>query len=246
MSVFATLVVQLAGLLDPVFAASATAAAIVLFTMLVRVGMHPLTRAAVRGEKARAALAPQLAALRSKYGRPKDADRLQKALLDLHAEAKVSPLAGCLPMLVQLPVFFVMYQVFSASRIGGEVNELLAHKLGAAPLGSRWFDALGEGGALGAQGLVFMGLFAAIAAVATWTFLRARRRSADAVASVPAVPGMQGLTRILPLLTFGTLVTAAVVPLAAGLYLLTTTAWTAAERAWLYRDRPAPAATTTG
>ncbi|MFE5493257.1 hypothetical protein ACFQ7Z_25360, partial [Streptomyces virginiae] len=44
---------------------------------------------------------------------------------------------------------------------------------------------------------------------------------------------MRKLGGVLPLLSFGTLITAAVVPLAAGLYLLTTTAWSVAERAWL-------------
>ncbi len=51
---------------------------------------------------------------------------------------------------------------------------------------------------------------------------------------------MRKLGGVLPLLSFGTLITAAVVPLAAGLYLLTTTAWSVAERAWLqYRKERA-------
>ncbi|MFJ7156600.1 YidC/Oxa1 family membrane protein insertase [Streptomyces sp. NPDC101118] len=301
MSVFSTLVTSLAGLLDPVFAAAATAAAIVVFTLLVRVALYPLNRSAFRSQQARAALAPQVAELRRRHPAPKDAERLRKAVLELHAEAKVSPFAGLLPIFAQLPVFFVMYRVFSSDRIGGEVNALLDHRLFAAPLGSRWADALGEGGLVGAQSLVFLGLFAAIAAVATWTVLRARRagglaaavpelgagggsrtrsggRAGDggatggrsgagagagagagvgaagaagaAVGSAGAgeLPGgeaLQKVTRWLPLLAFGTVVTAAVVPLAAGLYLLTTTAWTAAERAWL-QWRWEVAARTTG
>ncbi|WP_328970289.1 YidC/Oxa1 family membrane protein insertase [Streptomyces sp. NBC_00239] len=250
-SVFALLVSRLADLIDPVFAASATAVAIVLFTALIRVAMHPLTRAAFRGERARAALAPRLAELKRRHAGPRQAERLQKEVLALHAEAGVRPLAGILPMLVQLPVFFVMYQVFSSSRVGGEVNELLGHRLFAAALGDRWMDAVGEGGVFGAPGLVFIGLFAAIAAVAGWTVLRARRAAAAgdgpaalataagagtagrAGAEVPGAAAMQRLVKVMPLLAFGTLVTAAFVPLAAGLYLLTTTAWTAAERAWL-------------
>ncbi|MER5931307.1 membrane protein insertase YidC [Streptomyces sp. NPDC002054] len=243
-TVFAAFVDQLADLLDPVFAASATAAAIVLFTVLVRVALHPLTRAAFRGERARAALAPRLAELKRRHPGPKNADRLQKAVLELHAEAGTSPLAGCLPMLVQLPVFFVMYRVFSAGRLGGETNALLAEGLLGAPLGGHWADALGEGGVFGAQGLVFLGLFAAIAAVAVWTVLRARRAMAAgngpaglaaAAGDEPGAALMGRMLKVMPLMAFGTLVTAAIVPLAAGLYLLTTTAWTAGERAWLQR-----------
>ncbi|MEU6757549.1 YidC/Oxa1 family membrane protein insertase [Streptomyces sp. NPDC046685] len=200
MSVFFTrLVVELGRLLEPVLAESATAAAIVLFTVLVRLALHPLSRAAFRG---------------------------------------ATPVAGCLPVLLQLPVFFLMYQSFSSAQ------ELLGHRLFGAPLGARWSDALGEGGPFGAQGLVFLGLFAAIAAVAAWSAVRGRRAAAGA-SPVPATAGaaaamsaeqqevLRKLGGVLPLLSFGTLITAAVVPLAAGLYLLTTTAWSVAERAWL-------------
>ncbi|MFF8268831.1 YidC/Oxa1 family membrane protein insertase [Streptomyces sp. NPDC016562] len=204
MSVFFTrLVVELGRLLEPVLAESATAAAIVLFTVLVRLALHPLSRAAFRG---------------------------------------ATPVAGCLPVLLQLPVFFLMYQAFSSAQ------ELLGHRLFGAPLGARWFDALGEGGPFGAQGLVFLGLFAAIAVVAAWSAVRGRRAAASSAAAPSAVPATAGaaaamsaeqqevmrkLGGVLPLLSFGTLITAAVVPLAAGLYLLTTTAWSVGERAWL-------------
>ncbi|MCX4629689.1 YidC/Oxa1 family membrane protein insertase [Streptomyces sp. NBC_01443] len=218
MSVFTSLVVELGRFLEPVLAESATAAAIVLFTVLVRLVLHPLNRAAFRG---------------------------------------ATPAAGCLPVLLQLPVFFLMYQAFSSS------GELLDHRLFAAPLGARWGDALGDGGFLGAQGLVFLGLFAAIAAVAAWSAVRGRRAAALAAAAAASAPvaavsrakGKSGVAAevsaeqqamlrklggVLPLLSFGTLITAAVVPLAAGLYLVTTTAWSVAERAWLqYRKEAA-------
>ncbi|MFE5721339.1 YidC/Oxa1 family membrane protein insertase [Streptomyces erythrochromogenes] len=218
MSVFTHLVAELGRLLEPVLAESATAAAIVLFTVLVRLALHPLSRAAFRG---------------------------------------ATPVAGCLPLLLQLPVFFLMYQAFTSG------NELLSHRLFAAPLGSRWTDALGEGGPFGAQGLVFLALFGAIAVVAAWSAVRGRRSAAAAAAAAAAAPkkpvkpvkkagtgagagaaglpepsaeqqeAMRKLGGVLPLLSFGTLITAAVVPLAAGLYLLTTTAWSVAERVWL-------------
>ncbi|MEW2415093.1 YidC/Oxa1 family membrane protein insertase [Streptomyces sp. NPDC046866] len=220
MSVFTRLVVELGRFLEPVLAESATAAAIVLFTVLVRLALHPLNRAAFKG---------------------------------------ATPVAGCLPVLLQLPVFFLMYRAFTSA------GELLDHRLLGAPLGSRWADALGAGGVFGAQGLVFLGLFAAIAGVAAWSAVRGRRAAAAAAeaatAAAKAAPGaaparaaaaagartgspaaaltaeqqevMRKVGGVLPLLSFGTLVTAAVVPLAAGLYLVTTTAWSVAERAWL-------------
>ncbi|AWN27421.1 YidC/Oxa1 family membrane protein insertase [Streptomyces sp. NEAU-S7GS2] len=217
----------------PLFGTAAMAAAIVLFTLGVRAALHPLARAAARGEKARTALAPQLAELQRKHkGNP---ERLQKATADLYAKTGSSPLAGCLPTLLQLPVFFVMYHLFSTGSGG-----LLDHTLLGAPLGGHWTEALADGGLFGPQGLVYLGLFALIAAVATWNFRRARATMAKApqpAAGNAALPGMASMARVMPLLSFGTLITVAVVPLAAGLYMVTTTTWTACERALLHRDR---------
>ncbi|MEU3824469.1 membrane protein insertase YidC [Streptomyces sp. NPDC029080] len=236
MSVFASLVEQLADLLTPLFHASAAAAAIVLFTALVRLLVHPLSRAAARGRRAQAALRPRIAELRKKHG--KDPRRLQRAVLELHTEEKVSPLAGCLPSLLQLPAFFLLYHLFSSTSIGGESNGLLGHRLFAAPLGGRWADALADGGIAGSAGLVYLGLFAVTAAVATVNYRRARRPAGGAPAPLGAgdqVPGLAAMTRVTPLLSFFTLVSVAVVPLAAALYIVTSTAWGAAEQALLYR-----------
>lgn len=236
MSVVSHLVEHLAHLLTPLFHASAAAAAVVLFTALVRLLLHPLSRAAARGRRARAALQPRLAALRAKHAG--DPRRLQRAVLDLHAEEKVSPLSGLLPGLLQLPAFFVLYHLFSSSTIGGESNGLLSHRLLAAPLGGRWSDALADGGVFGPAGLVYAGLFVLVAAVASVNYRRARRAMAEQpipAGTGDAVPGFGAVTRVAPFLSFFTLVTVAVVPLAAALYVVTSTAWSAAEQALLSR-----------
>ncbi|WP_030266885.1 YidC/Oxa1 family membrane protein insertase, partial [Streptomyces sp. NRRL B-24484] len=209
-----------------------TALAVVLFTALVRLALHPLARSAARGEKARMRLAPKVAELNRRHkGKP---EKLQAALTELYREEKSSPFAGFLPMLVQIPFFSVMYRLFTTP------NDLLGHTLAGVPLGLH----LGEARTAG-QYAVLGTLYAAIGAVCWVGFRRARRASAAAAASsaaagAPVVPG----ARLLSYLSFGTVVFAAFVPLAAGLYLLTTTAWTAAERAWLHRGAPVPATAT--
>ncbi|WP_445524380.1 YidC/Oxa1 family membrane protein insertase [Streptomyces cyslabdanicus] len=231
MSVFATLVERLADLLQPLFHASAAAAAIVLFTALVRLLLHPLSRAAARGQKAKAALQPRIDELRRKYR--KDPARLQKAVLDLHAEEKVSPLSGCLPSLLQLPAFFLLYHLFSTPAADGD--GLLGHRLLAAPLGGRWADALAGDGVFGAAGAVYLGLFAVVAFVAAFNFLRARN-SLDTTATAGVSGGAAGAVgKVVPYMSFFTLVTVAVVPLAAALYVVTSTAWSTVERFLLYR-----------
>jgi YidC/Oxa1 family membrane protein insertase len=233
---FAALIERCADLLTPLFAGASTAAAIVLFTMAVRLAVHPLSRAAARGQKARARLAPQLAALRKKHA--KNPERLQKAVMELHAKEKVSPLAGCLPSLLQAPAFFLMYHLFSSGRMAG-------HDLFGAPLVGRAADAFGQAGPFGPAGLTYLALFVIVAVTATYTFVRTRRQQAAAPAAVdtdqPGAGAVMALTRHLPLLSFATLITVAVVPLAAALYVVTSTVWTAVERAFLYRDMPAAA-----
>ncbi len=237
LSLFASLVERLADLLQPLFHASAAAAAIVLFTALVRLLVLPLSRAAARGQRARAALRPRVAELREKYR--KDPERLRKAVLELHTEEKVSPLSGCLPGLLQLPAFFLLYRLFSSSTIGGEGNGLLGHRLLAAPLGGRWADVLADGQVFGVAGLVYVALFAVVAAVATLNFLRAKRSTAEsggvAVGGGERVPGLGAVSKAMPFMSYFTLVTVAVVPLAAALYVVTSTAWSAVERVVLYR-----------
>ncbi|MFK4149454.1 YidC/Oxa1 family membrane protein insertase [Streptomyces sp. NPDC004065] len=245
MSLFATVVEQFAHLLQPLFHASATAAAIVLFTALVRLLVHPLSRAAARGQRARAALAPRIAELRRKYG--EDPRKLQKAVLELHAAEKVSPFSGILPSLCQLPAFFLLYRLFSGPGAGG----LLDHRLFAAPLGGRWADVLGDGQVLGAAGAVYWALFAVVALIAGFNYRQAKRSAAGLSGATGAAgtgdrpSGASGATgaagaagavaRVLPFMSFFTLVTVAVVPLAAALYVVTSTAWSAVERAVLYR-----------
>jgi YidC/Oxa1 family membrane protein insertase len=238
LSAFVHLVERFADLLEPLFHASAAAAAIVLFTALVRLLVHPLSRAAARGQKARAALQPRIAELRKKHAR--NPERLQRAVLELHAQEQVSPLSGCLPSLLQAPAFLLLYYVFSHASIGGESNDLLTHRLLDAPLGDRWTDALTAGGMFGGAGLVYLGLFAVVTAIATFNYRLSLRLTATnpamaAAAGGEEVPGMGAVTKVMPFLSFLTLVTVAVVPLAAALYVVTSTAWSAAERAVLYR-----------
>ncbi|MGW0734116.1 YidC/Oxa1 family membrane protein insertase [Streptomyces sp. NPDC002851] len=244
---FADLVARFAELLEPAFHGSSAAAAIVLFTMAVRLAVHPLSRAAARGQKARARLAPDLAALREKHA--KDPERLKRAVLELHAKEQVSPLSGCLPSLLQLPAFFLLYHLFSSAEIGGSPNALLGHSLLAAPLGGRWYDALADGGVLGPAGLVYLGLFVVVAAVATFNYRRTKQQmaanplpgqggQARGRQDAQALPGMGAMVKFMPLMSFATLITVAVVPLAAALYVVTSTAWSAVERAVLYRDLP--------
>ena len=235
------LVCWLAVAAAPLLGGFAAAAAIVAFTMLIRLGLLPLGYLAFRGEKARSRLLPQMQELQRRHAR--DPERLRAEMAALQRAEGAGLFAGCLPLLLQIPFLSVMYRLFLSRSVAGAPNTLLGHRLLAASLGSRW---LAGAGPFSLQGLVFAALFALLAGVAVLA-VRAARRAAVPMAgsagpAAPAVAGRPGapaaeravaaLGRLVP---FGTLVMAALVPLAAGLYLLTTSAWTLAERAAIKR-----------
>lgn len=228
------LVSLLTVILTPLAGGLAAAAAIVAFTMAVRLLLLPLSYRASRGMSAQARLAPQVQALRKEHaGQP---DRLQRELSALYQAEGTTVLAGCLPLLLQWPFLSVMYLLFRSPVVGGAPNTLLTHDLLGAPLGGHW---LAGAGAFSAHGAVFAGLFLLLAGFG-WLSARLARRRAPAAAAPTAsqATGTAGvLARLVPYLT---VVVAAFVPLAAGLYLLTTTAWTLAERTFLpcRADRP--------
>lgn len=86
--------------------------AIVLFTLIVRVVLLPLNWYQIRSMNKQMTVQPQLQALQKKYS-AKDTDTQQKLREEtqkLYSEAGVNPVAGCLPLLVQMPVMFALYQ----------------------------------------------------------------------------------------------------------------------------------------
>ena len=222
----------------------------------------------MRGQARIAAVQPRIAELRAKYAR--QPDKLQAELGALYAREAGGMLAGCLPLLLQLPFFSVMYRLFLSGTVSGKANELLHRTLLRTPLGRHWLSGPGP---VSGQGLVFLGLFALLAVIA-WLSARAARSAAGSPAGLVPAPrtgaavaktavaktgtarsstpkagtgqaasqvNPAGLTAITRLLPFTTLVIAGFVPLAAGLYLLTTSAWTLAERVALRRRIAPPA-----
>jgi YidC/Oxa1 family membrane protein insertase len=216
------LVSGLTGFLTPVLGSLSAVAAIVAFTVAVRLLLTPLSLRALRGQAVQARILPQLAALRQKYA--KQPERLQREMSALYKREGTSLFAGFGPLLLQWPFLSIMYLLFRSPVIGGTPNTLLTRDLFGVPLGAHW---LSGAGLVSAHGAVFLGVFALLAALG-WLSARLGRLVAARVAGSPAAPAGGGLpTRVLPYLT---VVIAAFVPLAAGSYLITSTAWSLAER----------------
>jgi YidC/Oxa1 family membrane protein insertase len=83
--------------------------AIIIVTVLIKVLFYPLTRKSFTAMRDMQRMQPKLEALKKKY--EKDKERLNKEMMALYRTEGINPLGGCLPMVLQIPVFFALYQV---------------------------------------------------------------------------------------------------------------------------------------
>jgi YidC/Oxa1 family membrane protein insertase len=106
---------QIYGFLSPIFGQSSGwtwALSIVILVILMRLIMVPLFVKQMKTTRAMSSLAPQMQALRKKY--KNDKQTLQQETMKLYQQAGVNPLMGCLPVALQLPMFFALYSVLKA------------------------------------------------------------------------------------------------------------------------------------
>ncbi len=87
--------------------------AIVLLTILVKLAFFPLQAASYKSMAKMRKVQPKLNAIRERYG--DDRMKMNQAMMDLYKTEKINPLGGCLPILVQIPVFIALYWVLLAS-----------------------------------------------------------------------------------------------------------------------------------
>lgn len=93
---------------------------IIVFTILIRSLLLPITLPSLKSQKKIRSLQPELNKLKKKHGKDKKA--LQEAQMDLYKRYNVNPLGGCIPQLVQLGVLIVLYQALITFLGNGEFN----------------------------------------------------------------------------------------------------------------------------
>ena len=86
---------------------------IIVFSVVIFLLLYPLTLKQMRSMKEMQALQPKIEALRKTY--KDNPQKLNKEIMELYREHKVNPLGGCLPLLLQMPIFFALYQVLMRS-----------------------------------------------------------------------------------------------------------------------------------
>ncbi|MBI4239227.1 MAG: membrane protein insertase YidC [Deltaproteobacteria bacterium] len=83
--------------------------AIILLTLFIKALLHPITKASLASMRRMQLLQPQLKAIQEKY--KGDRERLNAEMMQLFRSNKVNPMAGCLPMLAQIPIYIALYKV---------------------------------------------------------------------------------------------------------------------------------------
>ncbi len=86
---------------------------IIVLTILIKLAFYKLSETSYKSMANMRQLTPRMAALRDRYG--DDKERLNQAMMELYKTEKINPLGGCLPILVQIPVFIALYWVLLES-----------------------------------------------------------------------------------------------------------------------------------
>ena len=87
--------------------------AIIIITVILKILFFPLTHKSYKSMKEMQKIQPKMTELREKF--KNDRDAMNRAVMELYKTHKVNPLGGCLPMLVQIPVFFALYKALMFS-----------------------------------------------------------------------------------------------------------------------------------
>jgi len=180
--------------------------AIIVFTVLIRAAMTPLMLPQQRSAKKMQEIQPQLQALQKKHG--KDREKLSQEQMKLYKEAGVNPMGGCLPMLVQFPIWIGLYQSIIQSLgyqplqllgLSGNIYGWMHEFLGiwsAVPL-NRYF--LGMDLALTPQQL--QGLTYALPVLVAFTsYIQSKMTTSPATADSQAGGMNQSMTMMMPLM----------------------------------------------
>ena len=218
-------------LAEPLLGSQSYWFSIVMLTVAVRILLIPLTVKQVKSTRVMSELAPEIKKLQAKH--KNDRQKLNEEMMALYKERGFNPMAGCWPLLAQMPFFFALYQVIFRTEIAGEANILRGKTFFGVPLEQHWWALEGWDRLLSAPGLTILALTTTMALT---TYISQRQLMSRQAAQVN--PQQQMMMRIMPLMFF---VFAVNVPLAVIIYWVTTNFWSVGQQYILLRSAPAPA-----
>ncbi|GAA4640404.1 hypothetical protein GCM10023196_105770 [Actinoallomurus vinaceus] len=223
---------------------------IFLLTVLMRIILFPLFVKQIHASRKMQELQPQVQALRKKY--KKDKQRLNQEMMKLYQEAGANPLSGCLPLVVQFPIFISLYNVLraiSTTPKGQSKYGISAHLIQSAQnadifgahIPSTFKDAFSSGHA---GAMVVTGLAVLISSTTTFFTMKSSvgRSMQTMTADNPMMQSQKFLVYLSPLFgLFGL-----TLPLGVLIYWVTTNSWTLAQSHYVYKKYPMPTADAQG
>ncbi|AEF95561.1 membrane protein insertase, YidC/Oxa1 family [Desulfotomaculum nigrificans CO-1-SRB] len=89
------------------------ALAIIILTVIIKMALYPLSKKQMRSMVMMQKLAPEIKQIQDKY-KGKDPQKMQQMIMELYKENNVNPMAGCLPLLIQMPILIALYRALYA------------------------------------------------------------------------------------------------------------------------------------
>lgn len=224
----------------PADSGAAWALSIIGLTLVIRAALIPLFVKQIKSSRNMQLIQPKVKELQKKYGH--DRERLAQETMKLYRESGTNPFASCLPILLQMPIFFALFSILNNASKGeakGVLTDTQANQFGEAellgvPLSETFLGAGGD------VGVMLMAAFLVVAMTLT-TFLTQRQlmsknMPADAL-SGPYAQQQKMLLYVLPLVFA---VGGIAFPIGVLLYWTTSNLWTMGQQFYVIRNNPAP------
>ena len=227
--------------------------AIVFLVLTVRGVLFPVFVKQIKSQRAMQALQPQVKALRDKH--KGDRETLQQELMKLYREEKANPLMGCLPMVLQIPVFFGLFHVLRGLRPGSSDDRMQLYgwtisqfrsastaKLFGAPIAASFRSSHEQLAQLGANGTVVKSVAAVLVVVMiATTFLTSRQMILKTGWSED--PQQRMIQRLMLYgVPFSLLISGGMFPIGVVICWVTTSLFSLGQQYWVLRKFPPPKA----
>ncbi len=219
---------------------AAWALSIIGLTLIIRAALIPLFVKQIKSSRNMQLIQPKVKELQKKYGH--DKEKLAQETMKLYKESGTNPFASCLPILLQMPIFFALFGVLNNAADGnpkGVLTEQDAQDFGAAelwgvPLSGSLFNAGGDVGIIVMAALLVVGMTATT--FLTQRQLMSKNMPADALTG-PYAQQQKLLLYVLPVVFA---VGGIAFPIGVLLYWTTSNLWTMGQQFWVIRNNPAP------
>ena len=225
--------------LDPSGGAS-WALSIIGLTVVIRAALIPLFVKQIKASRNMQLIQPKVKELQKKYGH--DREKLGQETMKLYRESGTNPFASCLPILLQMPIFFALFGVLNNAADGKPKGVLTAEdaqnfgnsELFGVPLSGTLFSSGGD------PGIIALASFLVLAMTAT-TFLTQRQlMSKNMPADALTGPYAQQQKLLLYVLPVVFAVGGIAFPIGVLMYWTTSNLWTMGQQFWVIRNNPAP------